>query len=61
MAAAGEGLIGPNMRVKCESLYKHKLMLAADVVKNLAAPAVVWDAGRARMVDTRVSVVLAVR
>lgn len=36
-------------------------MLAADVVKNLAAPAVVWDAGLAFMVDARVSVVLAVR
>ena len=36
-------------------------MLAVEVAKNLAAPAVVWDAGRAFRVDMRVSVVFAVR
>lgn len=63
MAAAGEvGVFrGPNMRVNCESLYRHKLILAAEVVKNLDAPAVVWDADRAVIVDAMVSVVLAVR
>ncbi len=35
-------------------------MLAADVAKNLDAPAVVWDADRAVRVDVRVSVVFAV-